>query len=80
MAWQCPYTPLELLEMNPHDLDYDSRVILPTGQIGTLDKLGFRLGQVAIDGGGRWAGPLTDLRPYREGEEPKPRIEQLSLL
>ena len=79
MPWQPP-TPLEQLAMNPHNFDYDARVVLPSGQTGTLDKLGFRLGQVAIDGGGRWAGPLADLRPLTEGEAPQPRVQQLSLL
>ena len=80
MPYICPYSPLELLEMNPYNLDYDARVILPSGQVGTLDKLGFRLGQVAIDDGGRWAGKLADLRPYLDGVEPSPSIQQLSLL
>jgi len=80
MSWQCPYSPLELLEMNPHQLDYDSRVILPDGTVGTITKAGYSYATVATDGGGIWKGKFTDLRPHIEGEEPKPRIEQLSLL
>ena len=75
-----PYTPLELHQMNPHGLDYDSRVVLPDGTLGTVIKAGFRYGTVATDGGGIWKGKFADLRPHIEGEEPKPRIEQLSLL
>lgn len=29
MTWQCPYSPLELHQLNPHDFAYGDRVILP---------------------------------------------------
>jgi hypothetical protein len=30
MAYQCPYTPLELHALNPHCFDYGDRVVLPS--------------------------------------------------
>ena len=74
------YSPIELYQMNPHQIDYDSRVILPDGTLGTVIKAGFRYATVATDTGDIWKGKFADLRPHIEGEEPKPRIEQLSLI
>ena len=76
----CPYTPLQLIEMNPHGLDYDSRVVTPDGRLGTVVKAGFKYGTVATDCGGIWKGKFTDLRPHVDGEAPTPQVEQLGLL
>jgi hypothetical protein len=34
MTWQCPYTPLELHQLNPHGFDYGDRVVLPDSRTG----------------------------------------------
>lgn len=79
MTWKPP-SPLELLEMNPHQLDYDSRVILPDGNTGIVIKAGFSHCTVATADGHTWKGKFIDLRPHIEGEEPRPAIDQLSII
>ena len=79
MTWQPP-SPLEQYQMNPSGFDYDSRVILPDGTVGTVIKAGFSHCTVGTDGGGIWKGKFIDLRPLTEGEAPQPRVQQLSLL
>ena len=65
------YTPLELLQHNPHDLWWDDEVICPDGSIGILHHVGWTRGKV-----GSKSYKLKDLRPSHL----PPPIEQLSLI
>jgi hypothetical protein len=80
MAWQCPYTPLELHAFNPHGFEYGDRVVLPDGRTGMVAKTGYKYGHVDADTGADWKGYLADLRPAVEGEIGLPRMVQLNLL
>ena len=80
MAWQCPYTPLELVAFNPHGFDYGDRVVLPDGRTGMVSKVGFKYAWVDAAHGPDWRGLLAELRPAVEEEIGLPRIVQLSLL
>jgi hypothetical protein len=80
MAYQCPYTPIELGILNPHQFEYADRVTLPDGRVGTVSKTGYKYGFVDADTGPDWKGPLSDLRPATAAEIGRPRIIQLSLL
>jgi hypothetical protein len=77
MAWQCPYTPLELLEFNPHGFDYGARVILPDGRAGMVSKAGYNYAHV--DAGADWHGKFVELRPYAPADAGVARVQQLSL-
>lgn len=77
-TWQPP-TPLEQLAMNPHQLEYGRRVILPDGRLGTVSKTGWKYAHVDADNGADWKGELLQLRPYSEVEAGRPRVEQLAL-
>ncbi len=79
MAWKCPYTPLELHQLNPHGFDYGHRVILPDGRAGMVSKVGYKYGHVDADTGADWKGYLADLRPDQLDEIGQPRVQQLSL-
>lgn len=48
MTWQCPYTPLELVALNPHGFDYGDRVGIQ-GSTGTVSKC--RSGTACINPG-----------------------------
>ncbi|MEA5452042.1 hypothetical protein VB780_25940 [Leptolyngbya sp. CCNP1308] len=39
MTWQCPYTPLELHQLNPHGFDYGDHVVLPDVCTGMVSKV-----------------------------------------
>ncbi|MGB3310277.1 MAG: hypothetical protein WBG32_16725 [Nodosilinea sp.] len=80
MTWQCPYTPLELHQLNPHGFDYGDRVVLPDGRPGMVSKVGYKYGFVDADAGADWRGLLTELRPDTPTEAGQPRVQQLSLL
>jgi hypothetical protein len=79
MVWQCPYSPLELLEFNPHGFDYGARVILPDGRAGMVSKVGYKYAWVDADAGADWQGYFADLRPYAPAEAWVARVQQLSL-
>jgi hypothetical protein len=79
MTWQCPYTPLELLELNPHNFDYGDLVILPDGRTGMVSKAGYKYAWVDADTGADWKGAFADLRPYATSEAGVVRVQQLSL-
>jgi hypothetical protein len=79
MAWQCPYTPLELLEFNPHSFDYGARVILPDGRAGIVSKVGYKYAHVDADTGADWKGAFVELRPYATSEAGSARVQQMSL-
>lgn len=51
MAWQCPYSLLELHRLNPHNFAYGDRVVLPDGHTGMVPKVGYRYGHVNADTG-----------------------------
>jgi hypothetical protein len=80
MTWQCPYTPLELHQLNPHNFDYGDRVVLPDGRPGMVSKVGYKYGHVDADTGADWKGLLSELRPEQPAEVRQPRVQQLSLL
>ena len=79
MAYTCPYTPLELVAMNPHNFDYNHRVVLPDGRTGTISKMGYSFTSVDADSGADWQGRLIELRPATPDEVGQPRVEQLRL-
>jgi hypothetical protein len=79
MAWQCPHSPLELLEFNPHSFDYGDRVILPDGRAGTISKPGYKYAHVDADAGADWHGTFVELRPYATSEAGSARVQQMSL-
>ena len=79
MAWQCPYSPLELLEFNPHGFDYGARVILPDGRAGIVSKVGYKYAHVDADTGADWHGTFVELRPYATSEAGSARVQQMSL-
>ncbi len=70
-------TPLEQHQLNPHGLDTGDTVILPDGSTATIKAAGFRFAKIL---GTATCYRLIDLRPYRQEEEGKPQVEQLSLL
>jgi len=72
MAWQCPYTPLELHQLNPHDIDYGDLVVLPDGRTGMVSKAGYKYGRVDADTGADWIGKLAELRPEQPVEVVSP--------
>ncbi|MBW4486009.1 MAG: hypothetical protein KME14_26090 [Tildeniella torsiva UHER 1998/13D] len=80
MTWQCPYTPLELHQLNPHGFDYGDRVVLPDGRTGMVSKVGYKYGHVDADTGADWKGLLAELRPATPVEVGQPRYQQLSLI
>jgi hypothetical protein len=80
MPYQCPYTPLELATMNPHNFDYRDRVVLPDGRLGTISKIGYSYTGADADTGADWQGRLLELRPAIPAEIGQPRVQQLSLL
>ncbi|MBD1877067.1 hypothetical protein H6F75_26635 [Nodosilinea sp. FACHB-131] len=80
MAWQCPYTPLELHQLNPHNFDYGDRVVLPDGRTGMVSKVGYKYGHVDADTEADWKGYLAELRPLVTEEIGQTRVQQLSLL
>jgi hypothetical protein len=80
MTWQCPYTPLELHQLNPHNFTYADRVVLPDGRTGMVSKVGYKYGYVDADTGAEWRGCLKDLRPAVEAEIGRPNTQQLTLL
>ncbi|MBD2110221.1 MULTISPECIES: hypothetical protein [Cyanophyceae] len=80
MTWQCPYTPLELHQFNPHDFAYGDRIVLPDGRTGMVSKVGYKYGHVDADSGADWKGYLSDLRPAVLDGVGQPRVQQLSLL
>jgi hypothetical protein len=79
MAWQCPYSPLELHQLNPHGFDYGHRVILPDGRAGMVSKAGYKYAHVDADTGADWKGHFADLRPYSRRDAGVARVQQLSL-
>lgn len=79
MTWQCPYTPLELYQLNPHNFAYGDRVVLPDGRTGTVSKTGYKYGFVDADTGADWKGHLAELRPEQLTEIGQPRVQQLAL-
>ena len=80
MAWQCPYSPLELHQFNPHGFDYGDRVVLPDGRTEMVSKVGYKYGYVDADTGADWKGYLVELRPEQPTEIGQPKVQQLSLL
>lgn len=80
MSYQCPYSPLELHQLNPHGFDYGDRVVLPDGRTGTISKMGYSFTSVDADTGADWQGRLIELRPATPDEIGQPRVVQLSLL
>lgn len=80
MTYQCPYTPLELATMNPHNFAYRDRVVLPDGRTGTISKIGYSYTWADADTGADWCGKLIELRPATPDEVGQPRVIQLSLL
>jgi hypothetical protein len=80
MAYECPYSPIELHALNPHGLDYGDRIVLPDGRTGMVSKPGYKYAYVDADTGADWRGPFTDLRPAAPAEIGQPRVIQLSLL
>jgi hypothetical protein len=79
MPYQCPYTPLELHQLNPHGFDYNHRVVLPDGRLGTISKIGYSYVWADADTGPDWCGKLAELRPATPTEIGQPRVIQLSL-
>lgn len=79
MTWQCPYTPLELHQLNPHNFAYGDRIVLPDGRPGMVSKVGYKYGHVDADTGADWKGYLVDLRPATSTEVGLPRMQQLAL-
>jgi hypothetical protein len=79
MVWQCPYSPLELHQLNPHGFDYSARVILPDGRAGMVSKVGYKYASVDADIGADWKGAFAELRPYAPAEAGVARVQQLSL-
>jgi len=79
MAWQCPHSPLELHQLNPHNFDYGDRVILPDGRAGTISKPGYQHVWVDADTGADWHGTFVELRPYATSEAGVAMVQQMSL-
>ena len=80
MAWECPYSPLELHALNLHGFEYGDRVVLPDARTGMVSKVGYKYGHIDADTGADWRGLLTELRPAVPTEVGQPRMVQLSLL
>ena len=79
MPYTCPYTPIELHQLNPHGFDYNHRVTLPDGRTGTISKMGRRSVYVDVDTGADWSGPARELRPAIPSEFGQPRVQKLRL-
>lgn len=79
-TWQCPYTPLELHQLKPHDFAYGDRVVLPDGRSEMVFKVGYKYGHVDADTGAFCRGLLAELRPAVEADLIQPQQQQLRLL
>jgi len=79
MTWQCPYSPIELHQFNPHGFDYGHRVVLPDSRTGMVSKVGYKYGHVDADNAPDWKGLLADLRPEQPTEIGQPKVQQLAL-
>ena len=79
MPYKCPYSPLELAAMNPHNFACRDRVVLPDGRTGTISKIGYSYTWADADDGADWCGKLAELRPATPDEVGQPRLIQLRL-